>query len=580
MLLLTADVLLLLFITIPLGLLVLTGISRLFRVPLSTDPLGLFLLGLIASTIYFNLLSFRWPVNYRTLVPLFLVACLVVFRQGPAATRLRASGMGLLTLIRAHPILASLSVLLLSLYWLDPSTVLDSRGYHIMTVRWFEDFPAIPGLGNLHGRMAIDPASFILHAAYSFTSLTGNSLYPLNGTLTALFLGWILVRLLRNTRTPAGWVYLLLLVLFYRPLLSYMSSPNSDVLPIICTAYPLLSIFELLTAKQKPELSSILIPLIICLYAPIAKLPAILVAIPCLAIFFLLPRNQKGLSTLLPLAALGVLIYLPWLGRNYLLSGYLVYPLRGTGWLHPDWQIPSEMLQIDYLFGKYSSRTSTNNYDDFLWLEKASILQWFPRMILIKIRYRLFYDLATLLAGIIAPLFWLAPGIRRPLRAAFLFWLAVYLAFLTWVMLSMDYRYGMVFMFLSFCLPLLHITSAKATFAALSLCFALVSIYYFLDDWQVRKNYYQLRRAPFSWREGWIYPLKDAGFFLSGKNYLYYDDSAGHKIYYIEAAKGHLDAPVPLQLINYGWKNEKVEMRGEQITSGFRATEVYPRPPK
>jgi len=587
MLLLTVDVLLLCFITIHLGLLAQAGLSRLFRTSLSTDPLGLFLVGLILSTVYFNLLSFWLPVNYWTLVPLFAVACWMAFRHGHSCRRLASSFRELLNLIRTHPILTTLFFILLSLFWLNPSTQPDSRAYHIMTVRWYERFPVVPGLGNLHGRMAFNCSSFILHAAYSFTDLTGQSLYPLNGVLAALFLGWIMVRSLRNAQTPAGWAYLFLLILFYRPLLSYMSSPNSDVLAIVCTAYPLLVFFQSLVAKEKTSLASLLVPLIICLYAPTAKFPAFLVAIPCMTIFSLLPRNEKGFSTLLPLAALAALIYLPWLGRNYILSGYLVYPLRSTGFFHPDWQIPPDMLQLDYLGGKYGSRTITNTYDDFLWLEKASFFTWFPRAVLFRLRVGLYYEMAMLFVGICSPLLWLIRGRQRPPRGPFLFWLAVYIAFWLWVIFSMEFRFGATFLLLSIGLPPLFITSpgclrstrwpsGRTAFMGLSLAFGLATIYYIRDDLQVRRAYYQLRQQPFSWREGWLYPLKDAAYFLSPGNYSYYVDRLGHKIYYVDASRPHLDAAEPLQLINYSWYNNKVEIRGERLSSGFRVTAVYP----
>jgi len=72
MLLLFIDSLLLILLTTSLGILVLNGLQRLFRFACNR-PVGTFLAGLIGSTIYFNIISFRWPVNYLSLIPLLLL---------------------------------------------------------------------------------------------------------------------------------------------------------------------------------------------------------------------------------------------------------------------------------------------------------------------------------------------------------------------------------------------------------------------------------------------------------------------------------------------------------------------------
>jgi hypothetical protein len=75
MLLLLTDALLLLFITFSLGILSLQVLTKMLGSPPDTDPLGIFLLGLIPSTIYFNLVSFWQPVNFLTLLPLLVASC-------------------------------------------------------------------------------------------------------------------------------------------------------------------------------------------------------------------------------------------------------------------------------------------------------------------------------------------------------------------------------------------------------------------------------------------------------------------------------------------------------------------------
>jgi len=42
---------------------------------------------------------------------------------------------------------------------------------------------------------------------YSFTGLTGQAIYPLNGVLIGLFLFWVLARILRHRHSLTGLVY-------------------------------------------------------------------------------------------------------------------------------------------------------------------------------------------------------------------------------------------------------------------------------------------------------------------------------------------------------------------------------------
>jgi hypothetical protein len=582
MALLLADALLMLFITINIGILALTGLARLFRTSLAADPLGLFLVGLIPSTIYFNLLSFWLPVNYWSLLPLFALSCWLTATHRPAWRRLLQSLRQFVAMLRSRPILTAGTGILLLLFWSNPSTVPDSSGYHFMTIRWFESFPVIPGLGNLHGRMAFNPASFIVSAAWSFTGLTGQSIYPLNGLLTLLFISWILVRMLRKADSPAGWVYLLSLILVYRPLLSYMSSASSDVLSLICTAYPLILLFEHLVYGEKVRLSFALVPLLICLYAPLTKITCFLLVIPCLFVLLLLPSAEKRLSSLIAVTGIAACIYLPWIGRNIVLSGFVFYPLTFPDLFHPDWKIPPEMRHMDYLFARYSSRTATDTRSDLLWIDKAPFAKSFIRTLMIKARTKNFADLILLGSTIFSPLLWLFQGHKRHRTTAFLFWLTVYVCSWLWITGSMDFRFGMGFILVTCIFPLLSAASSgndrsgKGSPLFLSLFLCLVTLYYFWDNLQLRRAYYDRRGQPFSWREGWVTPLATADAYLHNDkhDFPYRVLHNGLRLYTSDGMHDCLNADLPCQITDYGWIQEEVELRGNTIESGFKATGV------
>lgn len=589
MLLLFADSLLMIFVTISLGILGLAGLSKLFRGPISSDPLGLFLLGLILSTIYFNILSFWLPVNFLTLLPLLALSIWMAVNRTSQYQPVLQSLRNLRQLLCAHRWPAAFVLFLIIIYWLKPSTVPDSAGYHCSSILWYETYKVVPGLGNLHGRMAFNPASFIIEAAWSMTGLTGQAIYPLNGLLTMLFLLWIFVRVLRMGGALTGWIYLLLLILLYRPLLGYMSSPSSDPLVLICIAYPILQLFEQVLSGKQLTLSGVTLPLLVALYAPVAKLSAYPIALLCIYIFLSLSRKDRKWSTLLLWLGMAICIYLPWIGRNYVLSGYLAYPLPFPDIFHPDWKIPRGMLDIDYYYGKYASRSIDNSYQDFRYLDKASFSKWFIRLLPFKFKVGAYFELTLLASAVFSPALWLLHRRQRPRSGVFFYWLTIYACAWIWIMTSMDYRFGTIFLLFTFILPLLSLTSIGRTSAApfiprriaaplLSACLCLFTLYYTYGDYSLFSAYFEQRNQPLAAREGWLLPFRLAKSFVNNRqdNFPFRIMHSGWKLYQSDSTHDCLNAGMPCQIPDYGWSKGVIEMRGNRLDQGFKCMEVVP----
>lgn len=57
----------------------------------------------------------------------------------------------------------------------------DTGLYHSQAIRWIEEFAVVPGLGNLHMRLAYNSAFMCLQALFSLGWFVGQSLHTLNG---------------------------------------------------------------------------------------------------------------------------------------------------------------------------------------------------------------------------------------------------------------------------------------------------------------------------------------------------------------------------------------------------------------
>jgi hypothetical protein len=73
----------------------------------------------------------------------------------------------------------------------------DTGLYHAQTIRWIETFPAVPGLGNLHSRLAYNSSWLTLNALFSFAFLSDQSYHTLPGLIVLAVCAQLLHRGLR-----------------------------------------------------------------------------------------------------------------------------------------------------------------------------------------------------------------------------------------------------------------------------------------------------------------------------------------------------------------------------------------------
>ena len=574
MLLLTLDAILLLLITLCQGVLFKKGLEKLFRTPIESDLLGIFLAGLIFSTIYFSLVSFWWPVNYLCLLPL-VAAHLLFFAFS------RGTYQQLVLLLRqradfvftgAHALPAVCLLVLLCFYLAKPPGHPDSVGYHYLSILWYEKFKVVPGLANLHGRFAFNPASFIIQAAYGFTDLTGRSIYPLNSVTTALFLYWLLTRILRHLYTWTGLVYFILLLILGRETLGNMSSASSDLLVLVCVVYTVLRFFELMHAGNITP-RSLIIPMLVGIFAPMAKLSAYPMVLILAFMLYRLPGGRVKMLLAGRLLLTALLLYLPWLGRNIILCGWLVYPFPYIDLFHVDWKAPREILLTDNYFTRYSPILGLKLHQAH---QKPSLvfLDWFPTWF-VNVRNIAPTIFIIMVAAFGSPLFWLARFIirRKPANATdVLYWL-MYAMVWVWAITSPDARFGISFLALSIALVLLPAVAGDRKIPA----FIIPSLFIPFTAWYLYSDYAFTKKdtkkridlSAVDNKNPWIYPRQDVGYMLrSAQGLPYTIMKNGVKLYHPTNKLPCNETCLPCMSWPYG----EIEMRGSSLSEGFRNT--------
>ena len=225
-------------------------------------------------------------------------------------------------------------ILLLIIFW----AYFTSRGYmhydtdlyHAQSIRWIEEYGVIKGLGNVHNRLAYNSSFFAVSALYSMKFLLGQSLHTVNGFMT-LLLSISTLDIMDSFKRKKFVIsdYVRIAAIYYLTLIcDEIVSPASDF-AIMCTIfYIVIKWLDLLEKEEK----SIVPYALLCVggvYAVSLKLTAGLVLILLVKPAYMLIK-EKRVKEILIYLSMGLIVILPWVIRNVIISGYLVYPLLCT----------------------------------------------------------------------------------------------------------------------------------------------------------------------------------------------------------------------------------------------------------
>ncbi len=562
MLLLLLDSLLLVFITFSLGSISRFLLCKWLKLEIQASILEVFLLGLIFSSAYFSLLSQIIAVNYLTLIPLLLISIIWQAKK-KELTIVRIKGWLVLNFGKNIYIAGSL-FLLISLHFLAPPYNHDSADYHYHAVYWYENYKVIPGLGNVHGRLAFNPANFILSAPYSFSHVAGQSLYPLNGVLVMFFYTWLLQNILRRKDNWSSAVYLIVGILLLRPLLANIPSPASEPLVTISIAVVFFRMLDIIQKKQHRNIRFFVLPLLISFFGITAKLTSIpILLVPAVWMLYFIPRQKFSVYWKLSLCV--AIILLPWLARNIILSGFFVYPFYMIDLVNVDWKVPKDIAIIDYALGtagSYGYNRSVFALDQFH--------QWFPIWLEKHTASGRWIDLSVFLLSLSSFFTWfIIWRKKRTNRAMFILWFCAFTGELIWFFRTPEFRFGMGYLLMSFCIPLINLTQDYRLpqlrfryIAGTLICLSFI-------NYSLRATILHPRFNTQGLEMLWLKPLKDKRYTSTYDMSTAKTEDLGHgvKLFFGDAEHDciHIyDQPCMM------WPYGKIELRGTKITDGFR----------
>lgn len=310
----------------------------------------------------------------------------------------------------------------------------DTGLYHAQAIRWIEEYGIVPGLGNLHMRLAYNSAFMCLQALFSLEWLVGQSLHSLNGffCLCALLYAFGTVRTPGREKWQTSDLLKCVMVIHVVDKRYSIASPGTDIWAMLLILYIFTKWCELLESGEKETAPWCYICLV-GFYALTVKLSAAaIVILVCYPLYLLISRKDFRGIVHNGILALGIM--LPYLIRNVIISGYLIYPYAGIDLFHVDWKMDPEVLYSDSLdikmWGRGLTRIEEYNNDMFSWMPEWFLSQDLGYRILLLagaacsllLLYQVWKQMtgkrygqaAILAAGVVCLIFWLmtAPLIR------------------------------------------------------------------------------------------------------------------------------------------------------------------------
>jgi hypothetical protein len=299
------------------------------------------LLGLATVTSLASLLSLFMNISFTALAILLLVAVIPTLLFKPIRIDFSSS----FPWPRARPtffsvvLAAFLVISIMEISTHRPSNP-DSGIYHAQMIRWIETYPAVPGLGNLHGRLAFNSSWLVANALFSFSFLNIQSFHLLPALL-------LVIALYESLRGFALWKrrpfhYTAILRILFIPMVFYLwaseiSSPGTDFPAAIFFWLIFLFWLDSDYKLRKPINMTQAGVFVLSIFAFTVKLTVFPVLIFALLVLIKVIFDRRTLPGYL-VTGFGVLA--PWLARNLVISGYLVYPVPVLDLFHFDWKMP------------------------------------------------------------------------------------------------------------------------------------------------------------------------------------------------------------------------------------------------
>lgn len=336
------------FILLSLGDLLISLYSNLCKKDEQYNLVDTLLIGICFALIPLSILSLWLPSNQYTLLIFATISITywIIYKERRTHIIKRIyNRLKALSTIQLLSLLTFIAAIICFSLWSQPQNV-DPAFYHYQSIRWNEEFSIVPGLGNLEHRFGFNSNYLLLSAIFTFRFLFDSPVYMLQSTVAIFILCWIYSEISRSQFE----IKRIALLIFFSLLCFYcmkdLGDTSTDIIPNLCTFYLAARFLLYPDSLKKSYLLTIVAPILLITFK-ISTFPFTLLS---LIILITLIKNKDFRPLIFCLTA-SAFIILPWLIRNVIISGYLVFPINEIDLFNFDWKVPREiaLMERDYI---------------------------------------------------------------------------------------------------------------------------------------------------------------------------------------------------------------------------------------
>ncbi|SFD19628.1 hypothetical protein SAMN05518672_101990 [Chitinophaga sp. CF118] len=278
----------------------------------------------------------------------------------------------------------------------QPSFTYDEGLYYAQFIKWMQYYPTVPGLANLHVRFGFNSHWHVLAAVFNFSWIPGAAGNHLNGVLYLMVVLYLLPRKQDTTFIRALKAGLLILINMPQVCVYNIIAPAAD-LPVFYLGCLIVVVW--LENKSTDLLAG---PgAVFLLLAPLFLVTVKVSAVPVLlltALFLLQSLRKHYYTRVLSILSIGVVMLVPWLIRNIILSGYPLFPMELPDLFHTGWRVPLSVV--------HATRQDITAFAFYRAADIAKFMtdSWSQRFVTWFGQHLRVYDKLLLLVTIISPL--------------------------------------------------------------------------------------------------------------------------------------------------------------------------------
>ena len=234
-----------------------------------------------------------------------------------------------------------------------PYNHFDTGLYGAGAVRWIRTYPLIPGLGNVHWRLALDSSVFLCVGAMAQGPWGSLSFRFFDGFLLVALIGSLLPAFWRlssgRSRSTADWFQSFLLVPAGNQIINgQIIGTNTDWPAAVACFAGVVLVFGLLCddnpnrtdARTTAFVAAVLLSLAVTFKSSVIVLAGITWVVLIVWVYLQKTSDRIKRNTVLACVSFSGVILLPWMFRRLILAGYPLYP--GPFLAIPmDWRVPA-----------------------------------------------------------------------------------------------------------------------------------------------------------------------------------------------------------------------------------------------